>query len=82
MPREEHSWERGYEPDGEVSWPAAVAIGVAFLLVQIPVLIVVGFSLTGLLVGFVAGVVVIVLLSKVVAQSQRPARRGPPPDLL
>jgi hypothetical protein len=65
-----------------VTASAAQAIGLAFLLVQVLALIVVGFSLTGLLVGFVAGVVVIVLLSKVVVRSQRPARRGPPPDLL
>jgi hypothetical protein len=82
MPRQDRSWEQGHQPDGEVSDSAAAAIGFAFILVEFLALVVIGFTLTGLLVGAAVGIVVIIVLSKLIVRSQRPGRRSPPPDLL
>jgi uncharacterized membrane protein len=59
-----------------------MAIGMAFSMPMLVCLVVVGFRLTGLIVGGVAGTVVIVLLAKLAARSNRGASDGPPPQLL
>jgi hypothetical protein len=82
MPKEERSWEHRYEPDGEVSWSATVAIGFAFVLIEVLAMVGVGFNVRGLIVGAIIGIVVIVALSKLVVRSQRRVRQSPPPDLL
>ena len=82
MARGERSWEQRYVPDGEVGGSASLAIGFAYILVEMLSMIVIGFTMTGLLVGLVIGIVVIVGLSKLVVRSQRGVRRSPPPDLL
>jgi hypothetical protein len=83
MGRRERPWERRRQLDGEISQSAGRTIGFAFALVQLGSLIVLGFNGTGLIVGFVLGIVAIVLLSKLVASS-RASRTGgsPPPPLL
>lgn len=82
MPREERTWEQRHVPDGEVSEPAAWAIGLAFTLVEFLSLVAFGFDLKGLLIGAVLGIGVIVVLSRLAVRSQRSTRRPPPPDLL
>ncbi len=82
MTRRERSWEQRYVRDGEVSYSAGLAIGFAYILVEMLSMIVIGFTMVGLLVGLVLGIVVIVGLSRLVVRSQRSVRRSPPPDLL
>ena len=83
VPHEERPWEAKPEADGDMSRAVGCAIGMAFLLVQLGALTVVGFTTQGLLIGLGLGVVVIVVLAKVMAASRRgPRPKGPPPDLL
>ena len=82
MPSSERPWEARPGPDGEVSRSARAAIGIAFLGTVILTLIVVGFTLTGAVIGTVIGIIVIIGLSKLVARSNRSRSEGPPPQLL
>jgi len=82
MPNGERPWEGATRRDGEISQSAGAAIGLAFLMTVAICLVVVGFSLVGLLVGGAVGTVVIVLLAKLVARSDRGTSDGPPPQLL
>jgi hypothetical protein len=82
MPSSERPWEAKAGPDGEISRSARAAIGIAFLGTVVLTMIVVGFSLTGAIVGTLLGIIVIIALSKVVARSNRSRSDGPPPQLL
>jgi hypothetical protein len=83
VPHDERPWEAKPEGDGEMSRGVGCAIGMAFLLVQLGALTVIGFTTQGLLIGLGLGIVVIVALAKVMAASRRgPRPKGPPPDLL
>jgi hypothetical protein len=81
MGRQERYWERPRGQDGELSGSAALAIGVAFLLVQVLTIVALGFSAGTLIIGFVIGAAVIVVLAKLIVANQRPTPE-PPRDLL
>jgi hypothetical protein len=82
LPGGDRPWEGAKRHDGEISRSAGLAIGMLFSLVMIASLIVVGFSLPGLVVGGALGTITIVVVSKVVAMSDRGPSDGPPPQLL
>ena len=81
MGRQERYWERPPRHDGELSGSAALAIGVAFLLVQVLVIVALGLSAVSMAIGFVVGSTVIVVLAKLIVANQGPVRE-PPRDLL
>lgn len=82
MPNSERPWERVPTRDGELSRSAAGAIGLAFIVVVLVSLAVVGMSFAGVVVGAVAGTVVAALLGWLAARSDRGPTDGPPPQLL
>jgi hypothetical protein len=81
MGRQERYWERPRGRDGELSGSAALALGVAFLLVQLMTIVALGHSAATMAIGFVIGATLIVGHAKQIGPNHRPDRE-PPRDVL